>query len=110
MNEILGPIAGAVEQIKNQPLSVLLVGALIVLGWALKTLEMFPNKFIPISVLMCGAIANCLVGDVGSVDPSQRHPSLVLALQGLLLGFGAWAIHGLAIKRIFPQKEPPEVT
>lgn len=101
-NEISGAVAvltNAVQQMQQWPLAVLLVAFLVAFGSMLKALECFPNRAIPICVLVAGGVANGLLGDVGSVSPTQRHPEAVLAMQGVLLGFGAWGLHALFLRR-----------
>jgi hypothetical protein len=101
-NELTGAVTiltNAVQQMQQWPLAVLLVAFLIALGSVLKALEFFPNRMIPIAVLVAGGVANAFLGDVGSVAPSQRHPEAVLAMQGVLLGFGAWGLHAFILRR-----------
>ena len=90
----------AVEQMQRWPAALLIVAVLIVAGSMLKSLEMFPNRFIPCAVLALGATLNALLGETGSVAPTQRHPEVVLALQGLLLGFAAWTMHAFLLRRL----------
>lgn len=101
-NEItswLGTVTSAVQQMQQWPSAVLIIAVLIVSGSVLKAVSLFPNRFIPISVLGMGCLFNVLLGDFGSVNPAQRHPGLVLGLQGVLLGFAAWALHALLLRR-----------
>jgi hypothetical protein len=46
-----------------------------------------------------GAVGNGTLGNPGAVSPDQRFPVAVLALQGFLLGFGAWALHAFLLRR-----------
>lgn len=81
------------------PSAVLIVAVLIVCGGILKSLAAFPNRFIPICVIIIGCCLNCALGDFGSVNPAQRNPGVILALQGILLGFAAWSLHALLLRR-----------
>jgi hypothetical protein len=102
-NEIagwIGTLTSAVEQMQRWPASVLIVAVLIVSGSVLKSLSFFPNRFIPIAVLGIGSMLNSFLGETGAVNPSQRHPEIVLALHGLLLGFAAWALHAFLLRRL----------
>ena len=102
-NEItswIGTVTSAVQQMQEWPAAVLIIASLIVFGSVLKSIEVWPNRFIPIAVLAVGAILNAIIGEPGSVAPTQRHPEVVLALQGLLLGFAAWALHAFLLRRL----------
>lgn len=91
---------GTVQQMQQWPAAILLVAVLCVIGMLLKHLSPFPNKYIPFVILLSGAVGNAMLGDPGSVSPTQRHPIVILALQGVLLGFASWASHKLVIARI----------
>lgn len=102
-NEItswIGTLTSAVQQMQQWPAAVLIVAVLIVSGGVLKALDLFPNRFIPCVVLGLGGAANAFLGDPGAVSNTQRHPFVVLALQGLLLGFSAWALHAFLLRRL----------
>jgi hypothetical protein len=99
LSVVFKTVGAAVDHMQQQPASILLMAVLCVVGMMLKHLSPFPNRFIPAVVIAIGAFANAFLGDVGSVDPAQRHPVAVLAMQGFLLGFGAWAVHRLVIQR-----------
>jgi hypothetical protein len=101
-NELLGwldTVTGAVKQMEQWPVAVLLIAFLIVVGAMLKSLEVFPNRAIPTCLIVLGSVANAFLGNPGTVGPTQRHPIAVLALQGALLGFASIALHFLVLKR-----------
>lgn len=91
---------GAIEQMQRAPVSLLLIGVLIVVGAALKAMEYFPNRLIPVVVIALGGLGNGYLGDPGQVSNTQRHPVAVLVLQGILLGFAAWALHHFLLRRM----------
>jgi hypothetical protein len=95
----VGTIGAAVEQMQHWPSAVLIIAVLIVYGGLMKSIDIFPNKFIPACVLVVGSALNVMMGDYGSVSTTQRHPELVLALQGFMLGFAAWALHNFLLRR-----------
>ena len=102
-NELTGWIQTATEAVKQMqqwPVAILIVATLIVMGGVLKSLEYFPNRMIPLMVLVLGAALNTMLGDTGSIAPTQRNPMAVLAMQGILLGFAAWALHALLLRRL----------
>lgn len=102
-NELTGWLqtaTGAIEQMQRAPISLLLIGVLIVCGAVLKSMELFPNRLIPAVVLLLGGVGNGFLGDPGSVSNTQRHPEAVLVLQGILLGFAAWALHHFLLRRL----------
>jgi hypothetical protein len=88
-----------VHQIQAWPSAVLLGVCLIILGAMLKMLKLFPNRFIPAVLLVIGAGGTMLTGDVGKVEPTQRHPEIILAMQGLVVAFAACLTHALVLKR-----------
>lgn len=65
----------------------------------MKAIGAFPNRFIPICVIALGAVLNFVLGDFGAVAPEQRNPGVILGLQGVLLGFAAWSLHALLLRR-----------
>lgn len=100
ITNIIGIVTNAVQQMQQWPAALLIIAVLIVTGGALKMMEFFPNRFIPMAVLALGCALNVMLGDYGSVSPAQRNPGLVLGLQGLLLGFAAWSLHALLLRRV----------
>ena len=101
-NELSGYLdtaIGVVRQIEQLPVAIAIVVVLVLAGSSLKALALFPNKLIPVAVLALGGIANAFLGNPGSVSPDYRFPEAGLALQGIILGFGAWVLHGLVLKR-----------
>jgi hypothetical protein len=99
-NEITGWInqaVAAVEQMRQWPVSILIVAALNVLGWSLKVVPYVQNRFIPLIVIASGSLLNMLLDDGVA---GNRNPYLLLGLQGMLLGFAAWAVHAVLLKRL----------
>ena len=96
---IIRTITDAIGQMQQWPISILLIAVLIALGSLMKLVAAFPNKLIPVAVILLGCLGNGFLGDPGTVNPAQRHPGIVLGLHGILLGFGAWAIHAGILKR-----------
>lgn len=99
LNDATQLISGLVQQIQSWPAAVLLAVCLIVIGVVLKSLALFPNKFIPVTILLGGALINLLIGDPGQVDPAQRHPDVILAMWGFCVGAAAWVAHAVFLKR-----------
>lgn len=100
-NEIASVIQSATDalrQVQSWPVAILIIAVLIVLGGALKVVSAFPNKYIPIAVLLCGSLGNAMLGDLESVK-AARHPLAVLALQGFIFGFAAWTLHHFLLRR-----------
>lgn len=96
----IGTVTGAVQQMQQWPVAVLLVAALVVFGSVLKSMEVFPNRFIPVAVLALGGLLNAFLGDPGTIPPTQRYPMAVLAVQGTLLGAFAWILHHFLLRRL----------
>jgi len=94
-------VTGAVKEIESLPISVVLVGVLILLGGCLKTIAAFPNKFIPWVIMFgFGPVLNLLFGSAGSVNSEfSADPWKGLLIQGVPLGLLAWMIHRWLLKR-----------
>lgn len=100
LSEATGTAVSVVNQIQSWPSAVLLTVFLIILGGTLKVLKLYPNKFIPTTLMLGGGTLNLLLGDPGKVDPSQRFPDVILCLQGIVVAFGACLFHALVLKRL----------
>lgn len=79
--------------IQKWPLSVVVVVSLNLIGFALKRAGFFPNRCIPLTLIVLGSGIYALVGDYTRMSPEWRHPVAVLALYGVILGFIAWGLH-----------------
>lgn len=100
-NELTGwmeTVEGAIKQMEKWPVALLIIAVLIVAGCCLKIIGIFPNRYIPISVISMGGVANGLLGSLDAVK-DQRHPIAVLVLQGVMLGCVAWIAHAFLLKR-----------
>ena len=82
-------------QIDKWPFALVLVFALNVLAWMLKKIEVFPDKFIGPSVVSLAAVLYPFVGEIQSLKPDTQHRIIVMAIYGIVIGFIAWAGHGL---------------
>ena len=102
-------VESAVDMLHKQPLAVVLVFALMALGWAIRAMHWLPNRSAPMVILIVGVVANVFVGDPNKVDKTHPHPKAVLAMYGCLLGSFSIVLYMLTAKRIekfFPQDEP----
>lgn len=95
INDLVGQIAKA-------PITLLLILALVIVGYVLKSIESIPNKFIPLILMALGAVAMAFLGDTGAVNPETRYPVAVLAVQGVIFAFVAWLLHAQILKRFMP--------
>ena len=89
-----------VNQMQSWPSAVLLGVFLIIVGGTLKVLKIYPNKFIPVTLMAVGALGYWLTGDPGKVPPEQRFPDVILVMRGVVVAFGACLVHALILKRI----------
>jgi len=106
---VVETVGGAVEMIYRQPISVVLVFALMALGWAIRATHWMPNRCAPLFILIIGVGANILVGDPGRVPPTHHCPRCVLGMYGLVLAAVSTVLYLLTAKRVekyFPQDEP----
>lgn len=96
---IVDAVVAGIAKMQQWPAAVLIIAALIVSGGVMKAIGAFPNRFIPICVIALGSVLNFVLGDFGAVAPEQRNPGVILGLQGVLLGFAAWSLHALLLRR-----------
>jgi hypothetical protein len=95
-----GGFAGAVvNQIQSWPAAVLLWAVLIIIGGTMKSLQVFPNKFIPVSLMLVGAVMYVITGDPGKVPPEQHYPVAIMAMRGIIVAFASVLTHTLVLKR-----------
>jgi len=106
---VVNTVQGAVEMLNRQPLSVVLVFALLALGWGIRATHWLPNRLAPLAILVIGILANVFIGDPGKVDPTHPHPKAVLGMYGCVLSAFSIVLYFLTVKRVeklFPQDEP----
>jgi len=84
------------------PIALILLICLNVFGLGLKYIEMIPNKFIPILVVLAGSLGYSFLGNPGSISPDQQHPRVVLGLFGGLIGTAAWLLHNRLLYKLEP--------
>ena len=101
-------ISDLINQVSKAPVTLLLIAALVVIGYVLKSIEAIPNKFIPLILMAVGAVAMAFLGDSGTVNPDTRYPQAVLAVQGVIFAFAAWLLHAQLLKRFLPAGSLPE--
>lgn len=99
MNDV-GLLRTFIDQMQNWPSSVTLCLMLLALGAVLKISDIFPDKWIPITIMLLGGSINVVIGDVSNVPPDQRNPLVVLFMFGFLLGTLAWVLRHTALKRL----------
>jgi hypothetical protein len=96
------------KQVIDAPFWLLLIFALNFIGYGLKQWDALPNKVIPLVLMVIGAVAMAFLGDPGAVTPFTRYPQAMLALQGVIYAFIAWAFHGVIWKRFGIQEGQEE--
>lgn len=70
----------------------------IIFGYMLRMVSAFPNKFIPLSCLVVGAVAYSLIKSTADLNPSIHNPAAARAIFGMIIGFAAWIFHKAALK------------
>jgi hypothetical protein len=84
------------DQLAGCPSGVLVFFACIAFGYVWKMIQVLPNKFIPVVVMITGAVLNPLLqGKLDSVATISR-----IALLGFIIGFLAWLFHRLLLKKL----------
>lgn len=87
------------DQLAGAPAGVLLGIFAIALGYILKTIPAFPNKYIPLVV-----VAFCTVGFmvIAPARPADMLPRIYHGrdfIIGFIIGFAAWTFHAQILKR-----------
>lgn len=97
------PDVQVITDIFNQILSskpeILLTLFIIALGYTLKSIAVFPNRFIPLMNLLIGGIVYPLISSPGNVDYAMRYPIVRQVICGLIIGCAAHYIHALFLKK-----------
>lgn len=85
------------ESLMNAPAALLVLLVCISVGYVLKAISVFPNRFIPLAVMVIGAVFLMLLTFVKNAEiPAMTRNFCV----GFVLGFAAWVIHRVALKRL----------
>ena len=100
-------INGVVDFIGKLSAPALLFVTLIIMGYGLKLLPVFPNRLIPLATLTVPMAVYPIIGNRGLVNSDFDSSSKVLwamAMQGLIIGFAAWVSHRKVLKRLIDDK------
>lgn len=87
-------------QVASNPASILLILVVSIVCVCLDRWKQFPNSAILPVALVLGALLYALLVPASGLASAYPHPSVALALIGLVLGFVAWAIHATVIARL----------
>jgi ATP/ADP translocase len=99
-------VAGAVvNQIQSWPTAVLLSVCLVILNMTLRAMRLFPNRYVPPTIMLVGVVMYYITGDPGKVPAEQVNPGFILGMRGLVVSFGSIIFYTLVIKR-WEQKFP----
>lgn len=98
-NSMLKTVGSFFEQIRSWPVSLVLGISLVVLSTTLRSLRIFPNRYVIPVVLLLGGLANMLLADSGQIAPTQRYPYLLMFMWGMLIAFFALVAHGIAVAK-----------
>ena len=101
------------DQLYGAPSGVLLMFFAIALGYLLKTIPGFNNKWIPLVVVVVGTAGFMLAAPSRPADMALRIYLVRNFLIGFVIGFAAWTFHAQVLKRlidskIFPNNETNE--
>lgn len=88
-----------VNQIVTMSPELLVIVAILIVGFVLKLVKSFPNEYIPAVGSLMGASLYPFVADVAKVDYQVRLPWLRQILIGLALWLVAWVLHEKVLKR-----------
>lgn len=99
MSDTLTVFTDGWNQLAHSPLWVVIAVMTLAIGLTLKSIKVFPNRFIPLVTMPFATIAYALLGNPGEVNPYIPYPKVMLAFYGFIDGFVAWASHRWILKR-----------
>ena len=101
--------------VAQSPMGLLTIALALILGYMLKGVPFIPNYVIPWAVIPCAGWLFARLGNPGLVPPEVVEITLALVGYGIVLGFLAWMLHALLLKRLeeklglfAPSPEPPK--
>jgi hypothetical protein len=100
-------LTAMLHQMLSSPASVYVLIGLSVLAYVCEIWPKFPSKFIPIMCILGGPVAYPLFCRCNTVPPEFPNCYAVLAVNGLVAGLGASAMHQWLIKWILTKMGPP---
>ena len=96
------------EQLIGAPSGVLLAGFAIALGYVLKTIPAFNNKFIPLIVVCFCTVGFMLIAPARPADMALRIWLARNFIIGFIIGFAAWTLHAQLLRRLVDPKFFPD--
>ena len=100
MNPFEGLFSALFQQILGSPASALILIPVSIFAFVLEVWPLFPSKLV---LPMCLVAGSCLFPGLvaqTTVPPAYPNPLLVLILNGFVLGFIAWVVHKVVVRRI----------
>lgn len=98
LSRVTNVVQGLFQQMDQWPVAILLFVSLIIVAFGCRSTQMFPNRFIPITLLTLGVVLNMSLGEM---QPKARSPLLILGCRGLFIAFVAVAVDSTAIKKLY---------
>ena len=96
------------DKLMGAPSGVLVAFFAIALGYLLKTIPKFDNRFIPIVVVLSCTIGFMLIAPVCPPDIKVLAWRGRNFLIGFIIGFAAWTFHAQILKRFVDSKLFPD--
>jgi hypothetical protein len=90
----------AAARLITQDVRIQVMALGLVLGWILKAIARFPNRFIPHSIIAASGVGLLFLGDVAEVDYSLHQPHAALFIRGACLGLATVVSHHTIISRL----------
>ena len=88
------------DKLMGAPAGVLVIFLAIALGYLLKGIRVFDNRFIPLAVVIASTIFFMLLSPTRDVVTPLRIWLTRNFIIGFILGFVAWALHKLVLQHI----------
>lgn len=95
--EIVSKVVDAASYVSTAPASAITFIGCLLLGYFLKMVPMFPNKFIPLVNVIAGPL---LFLAMEMDKPTQiAHPAVMHAIVGTGIGMTAWVVHRTILRK-----------
>lgn len=99
------------QYLLGAPSGVLVAAVAIVIGYVLRTIPQFNNKYIPLFVVVFCTVIFMLIAPARLPEMPERIWLVRNLCIGLIIGFASWTFHAQLLARfVDPKLFPPEPT
>ena len=103
MNEIdtfIETFVDKVQQLEGAPAALLVLLICLIFGYVLKFVKSFPNRGIPLAVILCGGPMKLVLSEFYKDQTPLRIWIVRNLVIGCCIGFVAWLLHNKILSRL----------